>query len=93
MPLVLQLFARGSEGHVYSAMVLDELYSARAQALSKEAARRKSKTLARQKQLTTQVGLEAMFLCQLVSCGRMFLMSLGADLWLSAAAKPAALKP
>eukprot|EP00878_Enallax_costatus_P019364 GHUV01020427.1.p1 GENE.GHUV01020427.1~~GHUV01020427.1.p1 ORF type:complete len:382 (+),score=138.94 GHUV01020427.1:815-1960(+) len=52
---LLRLFARGSESHVYSAMALDELYSARAQALSEEAARRKNKTLARQKQLTTQI--------------------------------------
>jgi hypothetical protein len=51
----MQLFARGSEGHVYSSLLLDQAYAARGEALQTDAAKRPRKTLARQRQLTRRI--------------------------------------
>jgi hypothetical protein len=50
-----QMFARGSEGHVYSALLLQQAYSARIQELDGKVAAMPRKTQAMQRRLTKQI--------------------------------------
>lgn len=49
------MFLRGTDGHVYSALLLNEAYMARGQALAKAAEGMKRKTAASQRRLTNQI--------------------------------------
>jgi len=49
------MFARGSEGHVYSALLLQQAYAARIQDMERQAANAPRKTVAMQRRLTAQI--------------------------------------
>jgi hypothetical protein len=51
----LQMFARGSESHMYSALLLQQAYAARVQELDSKVANMPRKTAAMQRRLTQQI--------------------------------------
>lgn len=54
-PRLLQMFARGSEGHVYTSLLLQQAYAQRVQELDKKVANMPRKTASMQRRLTQQI--------------------------------------
>jgi hypothetical protein len=51
----VQMFARGSEGHMYTALLLQQAYAARVQELDSKVANMPRKTAAMQRRLTQKI--------------------------------------